>query len=56
LAHVAIGEIAMEKHVMTDEEKNEMLHKVALEAAKKNVKEEPTQAQIDNENHTALLQ
>jgi len=42
----------MEAHVMTDEEKNEMLHKVALEAAKKNVKEEPTQAQIDHEKHT----
>jgi len=41
---------------MTDEEKNEMLHKVALEAAKKNVKEEPSQAQVDKEAHNALLQ
>jgi hypothetical protein len=41
---------------MTDEEKNEMLHKVALEAAKKNVKEEPTQAQMDEVEHKALLQ
>jgi hypothetical protein len=56
LKHAEIGEIPMEVHVMTDEEKNDMLHKVALEAAKKNVKEEPSQAQIDHENHTALLQ
>ena len=46
----------MEKHEMTVEEKDEMLHKVALEAAKKNVVEEPTQAQLDKEKHTALLQ
>jgi len=46
----------MEVHVMTDEEKNDMLHKVALEAAKKNQVEVPSQAQVDKEKHTALLQ
>jgi len=43
MKHEAIGEIPMEQHQMTNEEKNEMLHKVALEAAKKNVVEAPTQ-------------
>ena len=46
----------MEAHVMSEEEKNEILHKVALEAAKKNVVEVPSDAQIAKEKHTALLQ
>ena len=41
---------------MTNEEKNDMLHKVALEAAKKNVKEEPSQAQKEELAHKELLQ
>jgi hypothetical protein len=41
---------------MTDEEKNEMLHKVALEAAKKNVVEAPSKDEIAKEEHSALLQ
>ena len=45
----------MEAHVMTDEEKNEMLHKVALEAAKKNVKVEPTDAELEKKKHNELL-
>ena len=56
LKAVEVGEIPTEAHVMTNEEKNDMLHKVALEAAKKNVKEEPTQAQKEDLAHKELLQ
>ena len=56
LKHVEIGEIPTEAHVMTKEEQNEILHKVALEAAKKNVVEEPTQSQKDAVEHKELLQ
>jgi hypothetical protein len=36
---------------MTNEEKNEMLHKVALEAAKKNQVELPTKEEIAKKEH-----
>ena len=55
LPHVDVGEIELGKKELTEEEKNEILHKAALAAAKP-VKEEPSKEEIEAKNHKALLQ
>ena len=50
LAHVDVGEILSEKREMSIEDKNLILHKAALEAAKP-VKEEPSKEEVDEKAH-----